>query len=139
MNHAPRLSVRPSCSSSRFRIDGFLPVERRPQIDCLPHFDSLLQLRLLKLNSDALLQLVDLAKWVKTEHGDGAAVGLANPFDALHRGGLSCTVGPDQSEDLPLIDLERRLLDGDGFAVGLADSRDFNDWMHGVFLRSQMY
>jgi hypothetical protein len=58
MNQAPRLSERPSCSSSRFRIDGFLLVKRRPQIDCLPHFDSLLQLRLLKLNSDAVLQFV---------------------------------------------------------------------------------
>ena len=63
-----------------------------------------------------------------------AAVGLANPFDALHRGGLSRSVGPDQSKDFPLVDLERRLLDGHGFAVGLADSGDFNDWMHGVFL-----
>src|SRR5580693_1577709 len=27
-------------------VDGFFLVKRRPEVDCLPHFDSLLQLRL---------------------------------------------------------------------------------------------
>src|SRR5580704_14069454 len=59
-----------------FSIDGFLPIERRPEIDRLPHFDSLLRLCLLKLDSDAILQFVHLAKRVKTEHGDSATIGL---------------------------------------------------------------
>jgi hypothetical protein len=58
----------------------------------------------------------------------------ANPFDTLHRGSFSCPVRPNQSEDL-LVDLERRLLDGDGFATGFADFGDLYDWMHVAFLR----
>src|SRR5664279_1561387 len=48
-------------------IHCFLPVKRCPQVDRLPNLDSLLQLRLLKLHSDALLQLVDLTKGIEAE------------------------------------------------------------------------
>lgn len=92
---------------------------------------------MLKLNSDSFLQFVHLAKRVKTKHCDHATVGFAYPFDALHRSGFSCSVRPDQSKDLSLADLERRLLDGHCFAIGLADSGDFNDWMHVFFENSR--
>src|SRR6202030_2877285 len=36
-------------------VDGLLLIKRCPEVDCLPHFDSLLQLRLLELNPDAVL------------------------------------------------------------------------------------
>src|SRR5260370_12858361 len=48
-----------------FAFYRFLLVERGPQVNRLPHFDPLLQLRLLELNADTFLQLVDLTKWIK--------------------------------------------------------------------------
>src|ERR1017187_1429189 len=85
-------------------VHCFLPVKRCPQVDRLPHLDSFLQLCLLELHSDALLQLVDLTKWIEAENRNDTAVGLAQPFDALHCGGFSCSVGSDQTEDLPFVD-----------------------------------
>jgi hypothetical protein len=87
-------------------IDCLLPVKRCPQVDRLPNFDSLLQLPLLELHSDALLQFVDLTKRIDAENRNGAVVGLAKSFDALHCCGLSRSVGADQPEDLPYLDLE---------------------------------
>ena len=55
--------------------------------------------------------------------------GVRRPFDALHRGGLAGAVGPDQTEDLAVVDLERHVVDGHRPAVGLADAGDLNDWM----------
>ena len=49
--------------------DGLL-VERRPQVDRLPHLDPLLQVRLLQLHADPLLQLIDIAKRIEPEHRD---------------------------------------------------------------------
>jgi hypothetical protein len=79
-----------------------------------------LQLRLLELNSDAVLKLVDLAVWVEAEHGDGAGVGASNALDALHGRGFAGSVGPDESEDFTFAYFEGRLRNGNGFAVGLA-------------------
>ncbi len=78
-----------------FAVYRFLLVKRSPEVYRFPHFDPLLQLRLLKLNPDAVLQLVDVPKGIKTQNRDGAPVGSAQTFDALHRGGLSRTVRPD--------------------------------------------
>src|SRR5580658_3222666 len=111
-------------------VDRFLAVKGRPEVDCLPDLDSLLQLRLLELDSDSVLQFVYLAEGVETENRDGAPVGLAKPFDALHGGGLSGAIGPDQAEDLTLEDFERCLLDGYGLAIGLADAGYLDDWRH---------
>ncbi len=58
-------------------------------------------------------------------------VGFAHALDALHRGRLARAVGPDQAEDLAFEDFERSFVDGHGFAVGLADAGDLNDWRHG--------
>src|SRR6202522_4411587 len=41
-----------------FGVRGFLFIERRPEIDCLPNLDALLQLCLLQLYADAFLKLI---------------------------------------------------------------------------------
>ena len=104
-------------------IDFLLPVKRCPQVYRLPDLDSLLQLSLLQLNPNSLLQLVDLAEGIEAENGNGAAVGLAKAFDALHCGGLSRAVGTDEPKDLPFIDRERRFIDSHCTAIGLCGLR----------------
>ena len=47
--------------------------------------------------------------------------------------------GPISPKISPSIDLERRFRNGHGFAVGFADSGDFDDWMHGDLVKSQNY
>src|ERR1700723_897014 len=113
-----------------FTIDCLLPVKRCPKVDRLPDFDSFLQLCLLELHPDAFLQFVDLAKRIEAENCNGAAIGLAQSFDALHCGGLSRSVGADQTKDLPFVDFKRCILNGYGRTVGLADAGDLNDWSH---------
>src|ERR1700722_9103032 len=78
-----------------FTVCRFLPIKGRPEVYRLPHFDPLLQLRLLELNSDPLLQLVNVVKGTKTQHRDGAPIGDTQPLDALHSCGLSRAVGSD--------------------------------------------
>jgi hypothetical protein len=51
-------------------------------------------------------------------------------LNALHCGGFSRAVRPNQAEDLAVVDLERNLVDSHDLAVRLADSGDANDWMH---------
>src|ERR1700733_89028 len=89
-----------------FTVRRLLLVKRGPQVYRFPNFDSLLQLGLLQLNPDAILQLVDVAEGIETQHGDGAAVGRAQAFDALHRGGFTGAVGADQAKDLTVVHLE---------------------------------
>src|SRR5436305_14890899 len=92
-----------------FAVYRFLLVKRCPEVYRLPHFDPLLQLRLLELNPDTLLQLVDLAKGIKTQHRDAASVGRTQTFDALHRGSLSRAIWRDQTKYLAAVDLDRHL------------------------------
>src|ERR1700731_351528 len=115
-----------------FGIDGFLVVKRGPEVDGLPHFDALLQLGLLQLNTDPSLQLIDLTKRIKAENRDGAAVGSAQAFDALHGGCFSRTVGANQTENLALVYVEGDFVDGDGRAVGFANSGNLDDRGHDV-------
>src|SRR5258708_28006716 len=90
-----------------FPVDRFLSVKRSPEVHRLPHFDPLLQLRLLQLNSDPLLQFVHVPERIKTEHRDSAPVRPAQAFDALHRSRLTSAVRPDQAKDLTIVYLER--------------------------------
>ncbi len=60
-----------------FAVDRILVVKGSPEVDSLPHFDPLLQLRLLELNSNPLLQLVHVVEGIKTQHRDGSPVGRA--------------------------------------------------------------
>ena len=114
-----------------FGVGGLFAVERGPEVDGFPDLDSLLELGLLELDADAVLKLVDLAKGIEAENGDGAAVGLAQALDALHGGGFACAVGADEAEDFALVDREGCFVDGDGAAVGLADRGDLDYWGHG--------
>src|SRR6202022_1764416 len=103
-------------------IGGFFLVERSPQVNGLPYFNSLLQLGLLELDTDAVLQLIDLAKRIKAQDGDGAAVWLTQALDAFHGGGFSGAVGADQPKDFTVVDFKGNLVDSHSFAVGFADS-----------------
>jgi hypothetical protein len=58
-----------------FSVYRFFLVKRSPEIYHLPHFDSLLQLRLLKLNIDAVLQFVSMTNGIKTENRDTRTIG----------------------------------------------------------------
>ncbi len=113
-----------------FAVYRFLLVKRSPEVYRLPYFDPLLQLRLLELNADTVLQLIDLTKRIETQNRDAAPVGRAQTFDALHRGSFSRAIWPDQTKYLAVVDLERHFVDSYRFAVGLADSRHLNDGTH---------
>ena len=103
--------------------DGLL-VERRPQVHRFPHLDAFLEMGLLELDTDAILQLIDVAKRIEAQDGNAAAVGSPNPLHAFHRRGFSGAVGPDQPEDLAVPDFERHVIDGDRLLVGFADPGD---------------
>ena len=90
-------------------------------MDGFPHLDALLQLRLLQLDADALLQLVDVANGIEPSTVIVPAVGPPQSLDAFHRRRLAGAVRSDQPEDLAVVDLERHFIDRDGAAVGLAD------------------
>ena len=132
MNHASRLSARPSCSSSWSPSRRLPAVERRPELHRLPHLDPLLQLRLLQLHADPLLQLVDVAEGIEAEHADRTAVGRPDALDAFHGRGLAGSVRADQAEDLTVGDVERDVIDGHGLAIGLADGGDLDDGTRGA-------
>src|SRR6185312_4109204 len=51
---------------------------------------------------------------------------------ALHRRRLAGAVRSDEAEDLAIVDLERDVVDRQGFAVGLADSGDSDDRTGGM-------
>ena len=125
-----RFSVRPSWSSSSSPFDR-ARVERRPEIDGLPHLDALLQLRFLQLDADAVLERVRVLARVEPQDRDGAAVGLAEALDALHRRGLARAVRADQPEDLALEHVERHVVDRDGRAVGFAQMGNLDDGFRG--------
>src|SRR5687768_233251 len=84
-------------------------------------------MRLLELHADPVLELVDIAEWIETENRNGAIVGSAQAFDALHRGGLACAVRSDESEDLAVVHLERDIVHRDERLVGFSDPRNLND------------
>ena len=93
-------------------------------MDGLPHLDAFLELRLLELDADTLLQLIDIAKRVEAQHRDRTAVRFPDTLDALQRRGLAGAVRSDQAEDFAILNVERDLIDGDGPSVGLADAGD---------------
>ncbi len=113
-----------------YTVDRFLLIERSPEANRLPHFDAFLKLRLLELNADAVLQFVNVAKRIQTQHRDCTPVRLAQTFDALHGCGFSRAVGANQPKNLTFVHLERHFVHGHGPAVGLADSVDSYDGTH---------
>src|SRR4029077_5014213 len=81
-------------------VGGLFSVQRRPQVNGLPHLDPLLELGLLQLDAYAPLELVDAADRIQAQHRDGAAIRPAQTLDALHGRRLAGAVGADQAEDL---------------------------------------
>jgi hypothetical protein len=57
---------------------------------------------------------------------DGASIGRAETFNALHRGGLASAVGSDQTKYFPRLNVERDVVQSDGPTVGLPDSGNVN-------------
>ena len=107
-------------------IHGFR-VQRGPEIHRLPNLDPLLELRLLKLHSNTVLQLIHIAERIQAQDRDGSAVRPAHSFDALHRGCLPCAVRTDQAEDFALADFKRNVGNGHRRAVGFADAGYLDD------------
>src|SRR5262249_15408212 len=83
--------------------------------------------RRLKLDADALLERIYVSHRIEAEHRNGAAIRLAQAFDALHRGGLAGAVRSDQSEDLAGLDIEGDVLDRNGSSVRLSYSADAHE------------
>ena len=102
-------------------------VERRPQMQRFPHSDALLELGLLKLDANAILELIDVSKWIEREDRHRSSLRCPKPFDTLHRRGLASAVGADEAEDLALPNLEGNIVDGNLRAVALADAIDPDD------------
>jgi hypothetical protein len=88
-----------------------------------------LQLGLLKLHADPLLERVEVAKRIEAEHGNLAPIRHAQTLDALQRRRLAGAVRSDEPEDLAVADVERDFVHGNGTAVGLAATRDANDYV----------
>ncbi len=78
-----------------FGVYRFLPVKRSPEIHRLPHLDPFLELRLLELNPDAFLQLVDVGR--KKERRTNACVTASLCGNALRdKDTAPCRVLPDR-------------------------------------------
>ena len=108
-------------------------IQRRPQLHRFGNRDSLLELRLLELDADALLQRPAITRGIEREHRNAPAIRPPQSLHALHRRRLAGAVGSDQAEDLPLVHLERHVVDGKRPAVDLADAADLDDGMRGHF------
>ncbi len=85
---------------------------------------------LLELDPDPLPQLGGVPAGLEPEHPDGSAVRLAEPGDRLHRRCLAGAIGPEDGEDLALLDLERDALDDGPPVVTLDQVVDFDDHCH---------
>ena len=70
--HEPRVALvgEAQLLEQAIAVADRLLVERRPQVDRLPHLDALLQVRLLQLHADPFLQLIDVAKRIEAQHRD---------------------------------------------------------------------
>jgi hypothetical protein len=113
---------------------GWQPASKMPMmrmarslrlIDLLCH--GVRQAAGLELHADEAAQLARLAGRVHAQDGQVPPVGLADPFQALQGGGLSCAVRPQQPDDLAGLHLEADVVRGDDAAVGLAQVMDLDD------------
>ena len=102
-------------------------VERLPEVDRLPHFDTFLELRLLKLHPDPVLQGETVASGVKAEDRNLTAVRRAQSGDAFHRRRLARAIRSDEAEDLTTSDGKRHAVDGDERAVALSNAVNADD------------
>ena len=82
--HEPGVALvcEPELLEQAFAIGHRPSIERGPQVDRLPHFDALLELRFLQLHADSILQPIDIANRIQRQHADRSAV---RPSAALRR------------------------------------------------------
>ena len=73
----------------------------------------------LQLNAGAGLDFAPLAGGVQPQHADFAGVGMLQALDDFQRGGLARPVGPQQPENLALLNAEGKTINGDNVAVPL--------------------
>ena len=78
MNQASRFSIEAELFEQPVAVDG-PRIERRPEIDRFPDLDPLLQLRFLELDTDAVLQRVDVARTDRDRARNGASIGRRSP------------------------------------------------------------
>ena len=90
---------------------GRIAVERRVELERLPHLDLVLEPALLELRSDPLGDLEPILDRVEAEHLDRPAVGLPQTLDRLDRGGLAGAVRTDDPEGLARLDAEGDAVD----------------------------
>src|SRR5690606_21840450 len=109
-------------------------VERREEAHRLLDGDPLVERDLLELDPDGVAHRGGVGLRVDAEHADRAAVGLAQPREALDGRGLARAVGAEDAEDLPGGDGEGHVLDGDLPGAGplrpgvrLAEVADLDD------------
>src|SRR5438045_8852289 len=119
--HEPRVALgfETELGDERVRVSDVGAIKGTPEVDRFPHFDPLLELRLLMLHADALSKRVGIATRIEAEHGDLPLVGNAIAFDAFHRCRFAGAVRTYASEDLALVHLERHVVDGDRAPVTL--------------------
>jgi hypothetical protein len=80
------------------------------------------------LDTNALVQVDLISSRFQTENGDGALVRYAETGDRLDRRRLAGTVRTDNSEDLTALHREGHVVDGNGFAIALAQVLNLDDW-----------
>ena len=80
----------------------------------------LVQVDFLGGDADQPLDLHGLAHHVKTGDGGGAPGGPGKPGEDLDEGSLAGAVGPQEPEDLAVIDAEIHLIQGDDVPIVLA-------------------
>src|SRR5688572_16772067 len=115
-----------------FAIRDRPPIQGGPQMHRFPNFDALLELSLLQLCTYPLLQRVDVAKWIESEHGDRSTIRSPQSLNALHRRRLSGAVRADEPEDLAVEHVERHVIDGDRRPISLPDVAHLDDGARGL-------
>src|SRR5690606_22412796 len=88
-------------------------VEGAVQVERLGDLDRVREAALLQLHAESLTHLRPVLDRVESQHGDRARVGCSQAGDALDRCRLPGAVGPDDAEDLSLVDGEGDVVDGD--------------------------
>ena len=101
----PRLVLQIHGAQQRHGVD-LLIVEPGEQVDQLREFEAGIEPRGLQLHADDALDLLRLLVQVETADGDLPARFRAKRLDDLEGGGLAGSVGAQESEDLPLMDVE---------------------------------
>lgn len=83
---------------------------------------GLVQLGVLKLDTEDLAKLSAIVLRVQAQHADASAVGPAQPGDHLGRGGLARSVGPENAAHPAHLDPQAHVVHGGLAAVPFAET-----------------